>query len=442
MPYFFLSLRQVFAGTGVLFFSLFLLLLGGGLQGSLVSIRGTDEGFSTLVLSIISTGYYVGYFSGAIIVPMWLKRVGYIRVFAALVAMASVAAIIYPMFIDKNLWFAMRVLTGFCFAGIFMVCESWLNSQTYNENRGKVLSMYLIIIFVGMTTGQFLLNIGDINGYFLFALGSIVISVASVPLLLTTRPAPVIDESTVTLTIRQLYRRSPLGVVSSFFANFMNGTIIGLAAIYAKSIGLPIEQIAWFVASAYIGVIIFQLPIGYLSDRIDRRYMMIFLCLSAAAISLWATNLHDSQWLILSVGLLGGVALPMYAICIAHVNDRLKPEEVLPATTALLKIAGVGNMVAPLFTGWLMVQWGVEWFFGAVGVAAAIVALFAMYRTTQADLDIDEQSDYAPIGAMTATSATLSLAHEGIQLEFDFGEAHRKPADAEYMTIDSEDEML
>ncbi len=431
MSYFIPSLQQVFAGTSVLFFSLFLLLLGGGLQGSLVSIRGTDEGFSTIILSIISTGYYVGYFSGSLIVPLWLKRVGYIRVFAALVAVASVAAIIYPMIIDKGIWLAMRVLTGFCFAGIFMVCESWLNSQTYNENRGKVLGMYLIIIFVGMTVGQFLLNIGDISGYFLFALSSVAISVASVPLLLTTRPAPIIDESTVTLSIRQLYKRSPLGVVSAFSANFMNGTIIGLAAIYAKSINLPIEHIAWFVASAYIGVVIFQLPIGYLSDRIDRRYVMILLCLSTAVVSLWASNLHDSQWLILSVGLLGGVALPMYALCIAHVNDRLAPEEVLPATTALLKISGIGNMIAPLFTGWLMVQWGVAWFFGSVGIAAVVTALFALYRITQADVDIDEQSDYAPIGAMTATVATLSLAHEGIQLEFDFGEEHRKPTDVE-----------
>lgn len=436
----FQSLHAMFAGTTTLFLSLFLLLLGGGLQGSLVSVRGADEGFSTLTLSLISTGFYVGYFTGSMVVQSWLKRVGYIRVFAALVALASVAAIAYPMFIDAATWFFMRVLTGFSFAGIYMVCESWLNSQTHNDNRGKVLGMYLIVIFLGLAVGQFLLNFGDISGYFLFALGSIIVSLASVPLLLTKRPAPTIEESTSNLSIFQLYKRSPLGAVSAFFANYMNGSIVGLSAIYAKNIGMPTGQIALFVASAYIGVILLQLPIGYLSDRIDRRKAIIGLCLVIVGVSLWSMMPQTGHSLTISFGLLGGVAFPLYAICVAYVNDRLEPEEVLPATTALIKVAGIGNMVAPLLTGWLMVYLGEEWFFGAVAVTGAMVAVFGLYRMTKVDIDVEEQSDYVPLGAMTTTAASHQLAHEGIQLEFDFGEAYQKPPNSEIMEENDDNE--
>ncbi len=413
----------IFAGTGVLFLSLFCLLLGAGLQGSLISIRGVDEGFSTFFLSMISTGYYAGFFLGSFVIPIWLKRVGYIRVYAALVAVASVAAVAYAMYVDKYAWFSMRALTGFCLSGIFLVCESWLNTQTHNDNRAKVLSMYVVILFLGMTGGQFLLNYGDISGYFLFAFSSVVVSIASVPLLLTTRPAPVIEETTASLSILELYQRSPLGTISSFFANYINGTMMGLAAIYAKSIGMQTHEIALFVASAYLGVIIFQLPLGYLSDRIDRRKVIIAMCLFAAFITIFAMRTSDNHHLIGLFFLLGGVAFPLYAICIAYVHDRLEPEEILPATTALLKICGIANMISPMITGWIMVKFGIEWFFGMTGIAAMCIAVVGLYRVAQSgDFEVEEQTEFAPMGAVT-TAATMSLTHEGIQLEFDFGDS-------------------
>lgn len=261
MRHFLYNMNVMFAGTWVLFSSLFLMMLGAGLQGSLLGIRGADEGFSTLTLSLISTGFYLGYLAGSIAVPIWLKRVGYIRVFAALVAVASVAAIAYAMMVEQYIWLLMRVLTGFCFAGIFMVSESWLNTQTHNDNRAKVLGVYVIVLFLGMAIGQLMLSLGDVSGYFLFALGSVVISLAAVPLLLATRPAPVIEESAVTLNVFKVYKRSPLGVISVFFASVINGGIVGMAAIYAKTIDMPTDKIALFVASAYIGVIFLQFPI-------------------------------------------------------------------------------------------------------------------------------------------------------------------------------------
>lgn len=421
------NLSTMFAGMGVLFVSLFLMMLGAGLQGSLLGIRGDNEGFSTLTLSLIASGYYVGFFGGSVIVPNLLKRVGYIRVFAALIAISSVAAVAYAMFVEQYTWFAMRVLTGFCFAGIYMVAESWLNSQTHNENRAKVLSTYVIVLFVGMSVGQLFLNFGDINGYYLFAMASVIISVASVPLLLTKRPAPLVEETATTLSMWTLFKRSPFGAVASFSANFINGAIVGMAAIYAKTAGMPTEQIALFVASAFVGVIVFQFPIGLLTDRMDRRKAIIGLCILSTVISATAMTVSDTTTLIILFALLGGVSLPLYAVCIAYVNDRLNPEEILPATSSLIKISGIANMIAPTLVGYLMTNIGTQWFFGSVTVVAAATVAFGIYRMVMGDnIVIEEQGEYAPIGVAT-TAATLSLAHEGVQLEFDFGEAHRKP---------------
>lgn len=417
----------MFAGMGMLFFSLFLMMLGGGLQGSLLGIRGDNEGFSTLMLSLISSGYYLGFFGGSVIVPNLLKRVGYIRVFAAMIAISSVAAVAYAMFVDQYVWFAMRALTGFCFAGIYMVAESWLNSQTHNENRAKVLSSYVIVLFVGMSVGQLFLNFGDINGYYLFAMASVIISVASVPLLLTKRPAPQIEESNTTLSLIKLFKRSPFGATASFLSNFINGAIVGMAAIYAKTIGMPTDKISLFVASAFIGVIIFQFPIGFLTDRMDRRKAIVILCAITTVISAVAMSVTDTNNLILLFGLLGGIALTLYAVCLAYINDRLNPEEILPASSSLIKISGIGNMIAPILVGYLMTNVGVEWFFGSVTVVAAIIVAFGIYRMLKGqDIIVEEQGDFAHIGVAT-TAATLSLAHEGVQLEFDFGDAHRKP---------------
>ncbi len=433
--------NALFSGTWTLFFSLFLMLLGAGLQSSLLGIRGSDEGFSTLTLSVIATSYYIGYFGGSFVIPHLLKRVGYIRVFAALVAVASVAAVAYAMFIEQYSWFAMRLMTGFCFAGIYMTVESWLNSQTYNENRAKVLSMYVIITFVGMSVGQILLNIGDINGYFLFALSSVIISLASVPLLLTARPAPLVEESTATLSILKLFKRSPLGVFSSFFVNFMNGGVVAMAAIYAKSIDIPTDKISLFIASAFIGVIILQFPIGFISDRLDRRRVIITVNFLAVVVAFIAMNTNDINYLIFWFGLLGGLTLPLYAVSIAYINDRLEPEEVLPATSALVKISGIGNMFAPILIGYIMVKYGEQWFFGCVGIAAMLIVLFGLYRMTISDdIDVEEQSEYIPFG-VDATAATLSLAHESVQMEFDFGEEHRRPPEAMFNREDDKENI-
>ena len=200
-----------------------------------------------------------------------------------------------------------------------------------------------------------------------------------------------------------------------------------MAAIYAKTIDMPTEKISLFVASAFVGVIIFQLPIGYLSDRTDRRKVIIGLSALSIVIVILSINSVNPNILIALFSLLGGLTLPLYAVCLAYVNDRLKPYEVLSANSALLKVSGVGSMISPLVVGYMMMNYGVSWFFGVVGIVAGIIVLFGFYRIIKGqNVDIDEQGDYAPIGIGT-TAATMLLTSEGMQLEFDFGEACIKP---------------
>ncbi len=400
------SAVSIFSGTGILLGCLFVLMLGSGLQGSLVSIRASDEGFSMIAISSISTSYYAGFFMGSIVIPILLKRVGYIRVYAALVAIASVAAVAYAMLVGEIYWVIMRLVSGVCFAGIFMICESWLNTQTHNDNRAKVLSLYVVVLYLGLMAGQFLLNYGDISGYFLFALGSVVISLASVPLLLTTRPAPVIEETVSSLSVKQLYKRSPLGAVATFFVNYMNGTFAGLGAIFAKNIGMSTSQIALFIAASFFGVIIFQMPIGYLSDKVDRRKVLIIISALLVVVAAAAVEL-DKEWLIYVSFALGALLYPMYALCIAYVNDRLEPEEILPATSALLKISGTGNMISPLITGWIMVQYGAAWFFGVLAIVAAIIVGFGLYRAAVHDIDTEHQTEFSPILILAKNTESL-----------------------------------
>ncbi|MPV85929.1 MFS transporter [Ostreibacterium oceani] len=424
-----LSTQRLLGGTLMLFISLFLMMLGNGLQGSLLSIRGGDEGFSTLALSIVMTGYYIGYYMGSYITPTYIKRVGYVRVFAAMVAFASVAALIYAMWVTEHAWFLMRFLTGFSFAGIYVVAESWLNYQTHNENRAKVLAVYVIVLYLGMVAGQAFLNLADTNGYFLFALSSVVISIAAVPLLLTSRPSPVIEE-TDSMSIKQLYRRSPLGVVSVFLTNYVCGGLLAMSAIYAKSIGMTTKEISIFISSAFIGIILFQFPIGYISDRIDRRKVIITLGFVGALLTAVAVLVDTFLLLVLVFGLFGGLILPLYAICIAYVNDRLTPQEILPATSVLLKISGIAQMFAPISIGYMMSVYGVQAYFVVLGVVCLAIALFGLYRamTSANQVDVEDMSDYTPM-VMNATVSSFSLAHDNLQLEFDFSGAQNPPDD-------------
>ena len=260
----------VLRNSWALLLGVMLLMLGNGIQGTLLGIRGKIEGFSPLEMSWVMSAYYAGFLGGSRLTPEMIRRVGHVRVFAALGSMVSAALILYPVTLDWIAWSAIRVIVGFCFSGIYITAESWLNSSSTNETRGQALSAYMIMQMIGVIASQALLNLRDPGGFDLFVISSILVSVAFTPILLSAGAAPSF-ERTQALSIPKLFRTSPLGCVGMFLMGGVFAAQFGMASVWGSEVGLSVRNLSIFVGSIYVGGLVLQYPIGWASDRFDRR---------------------------------------------------------------------------------------------------------------------------------------------------------------------------
>ncbi len=368
------------------------MMLGNGLQGTLLGLRASLEGFETVTTGIMMSGYFIGIFVGSVFAPRLVGRVGHIRVFAALASAASIAILIHGLYINPVTWFCMRLLTGISYAGLYVVTESWLNDRAGNETRGKLLSIYMVIVTLGLGCGQFLLNLADPAKTDLFILVSVVVSFGLIPMLLTARPAPVFEMSSK-MSLRQLFAASPLAVISNTLTGVAHGTIFGLGAVYARQKGFDTEAVSIFMACFLFGGLAFQWPLGLLSDRIDRRNVMAIMAGLAVLMTLLAVLLPAGGTPFFAViALLGGAAMPMYSLCIAYANDRLEPEQIVAASGSLVMVAGIGLSTGPIVVSFLMAQFGTDYYFAGIGAAFAAIFGFAVYRMGQRPgVDLEDQ---------------------------------------------------
>lgn len=356
------------------------MMLGNGLQGTLLGLRATMEGFPTFVTGIMMSGYYIGIFAGSMVAPRLVKRVGHIRVFAALASLASISILIHGLYVNAATWTLMRLITGLSYAGLYVVAESWLNDRASNETRGQVLSVYMVITTLGLGGGQFLLNLSDPLQIELFVLVSVIVSFGLIPILLTVRPAPGF-ETAGSMSLKDLYNASPLAVFSNCLTGVAHGTIFGLGAVYAAQELQGIEQVSLFMACFLLGSLIFQWPIGWLADHINRRVTMIGLCSLAIAACILALFVPKGSIIYFSIiVLLGGAAMPMYSLSIAYANDRLEPEQIVAASGSLVMVAGIGLSAGPIVISYLMGQFGTSYFFVGIAAAFAAILVFATYR--------------------------------------------------------------
>ncbi|VDC31856.1 MFS transporter [Pseudogemmobacter humi] len=374
---------RVILSTWPLLLGVLLLMVGNGVQGSLLGIRGTLESFGTFQLSIVMSAYFLGFLLGSRFAPGMIQHVGHIRVFAALGSLISAVLVLYPMLIDWQAWALMRIIIGFGFAGIYITAESWLNDIATNETRGQALSAYMIVQMLGIVASQALLAFGDPFGYELFLIPSVLVSLAFLPLLLASYPSPKF-ETGERLGFRELYRISPLGCVGIFLIGGVFSAMFGMAAVWGTVSLLSIRQIALFTSALYIGGLILQYPIGKLSDRVDRRKIILWLSVAAAAVMAVATTFALPFPLLLVVAaLLGGITYPVYGLILAYTNDYLSKEQMAAASAGLLFINGIGSIFGPLITGWLMGVVGPRGFFLFVGVLYAALAGYAAWRMTR-----------------------------------------------------------
>ena len=302
---------QVLSSAWALLLGMGMLMIGNGLQGTILGVRGDLEGFSTLQMSFVMSAYFVGFLGGSRMAPEMIRRVGHVRVFAALASLISAVMILYPAITNPFAWMAGRVLIGFCFSGVYVTAESWLNNAATNENRGKSLSLYMIVQMIGIVGAQGILVLADPSGYELFVIASVAVSISFAPILLSISPTPAFD-TTKPMSLKELFKISPLGVTGMFLLGGVFSAQFGMAAVYGSEAGLTIGQISLFVSAFYVGALIVQYPLGWLSDRMDRRVLIMLASAVGSAGALLAVILGSYfEFLLISAFLIGGMSNPL-----------------------------------------------------------------------------------------------------------------------------------
>jgi MFS family permease len=406
-------IASVLRNTWPLFLGMAFLMLGNGLQGTLVSWRATYEGFSPSVTGWIMTGYYAGFLAGSLFTPYLINGVGYIRVFAALASLASTAVLIQILFINPETWFAMRLLTGFCFAGTYVIVESWLNAASDNKSRGQMLSFYMLISFGGMAGGQWLLKLAHPSGFTLFVLSSILLSLALVPILIRRVETPEVT-SGARISILELMRISPAGVFTIFISAIATGSMFAMGAVFAVKTGMTVTNTAIFMSSFIAAGALAQWPLGWLSDQIDRRIVIFGSGFIAAILCVVLLQLSPQQAVFYIVfAALGFFALPMYSIAVAHTNDRLNPEQMTGASSTIVLILGIGSLLGPILAGYLLTTFGPSGYLLQLGVINFLIALGMIYFIIQREAVAQEdQTHYQAVPPRSTGVAMEAVAHE------------------------------
>lgn len=401
----------VAAASWALFTGIALLMLGNGLQGSLLGIRSEVEGFSTAATGAVMTCYFIGFLAGSRAATRALMTVGHIRVFAALASMASTATLVHALAVTPITWGLMRFTTGLCMAGLYVVFESWINDLATNANRGKFLAVYMAVTMGGVAGGQFLLNLADPSGFELFVIASVLVSLSLVPVSLSGRSAPP-TRVPEPMSLGALARIVPTGLTVSALVGMAHGSLLGMGAVYATRAGLSPAQVAVFMGAPMAGGVVLQFPIGMLSDRVPRRGVMFAVAIAASVVAtglvLVAPGSVASYALMFAVG---GFSFPLYSLGIAYTNDWIKPEQSMGASSSLVTMNGLGAIVGPVMAAGLILFLGNNMFFVSLIVTHGAIAAYLAYRIVSRDaLPLSRQGRFIPIPARASAMAIGALA--------------------------------
>lgn len=396
--------------TWPLLIGILLLMAGNGLHGTLISVRGDLENFSPQLMGYVIAAYYAGYLGGALFTPKMLKRVGHVRVFAALASLVSAAFVLYPAFVHPLWWVVLRFVVGFCFSGIYVTAESWLNDMAPNEHRGKLLSVYLIMHMLGNVIGQGGLLLADPGGYTLFIIMSVIVSVAFTPILLSVSRTPVQEESR-SISFRELYIASPLGFVGTLILGAVLSGLFSMSSVYATAESWTLLDISKIVVSVSVGALLFQYPIGLLSDKYDRR--ILIMAATGAGMVFCAMALVFKESILLTIvftGLAGGTALPLYGLLVAYTNDYVERDKMTSVSGALMFMNGLGATAGPIIIGYAMSLAGPNGYFICIIVLMGAIFGYAFYRMFRRAA-VENMSPYSPLSPRS-TSVAMKIVHD------------------------------
>ncbi len=371
------SLRSVFS----LMLSTSLMMVGFGLASYVLPVRSVAEGWSTLVISWIATGYTLGFTISCVITPKFVARVGHVRVFAALITLLSVAILMCGLVVDWRAWIFFRAISGFAISGSYLVIESWLNERVTNENRGMLFSLYLITTMLGTIGGQYLVPLGDPTNSSLFILCGVLFSLALLPTALSSSAMPA-PPTQAKFDVPGLYRRSPVAVVGAFLAGAMSGAWLNLGGVFTQKIGLSTAEGATLLAALLAGSAVSQIPIGRTSDRMDRRIVMVGCGIVGVISCLAMVTFVGAGPLVLYViaAFVGSVLFPIYALNVAHANDLARPNEYVEVSSGMMITYGMGTISGPLMVGPVMDGFGPASLFLLLAVYFALYAAYAAWR--------------------------------------------------------------
>jgi MFS family permease len=427
---------KIIINSWALFTGFGIIVISHGFQGNLLGIRTVIEDFNFIATGTMMSGYFVGFFIGATVVPKLVTKVGHIRVFAAFASMASLSSLIHIVFVDPYVWILARFLTGFSMIGIFIIVESWLNDRANNKTRGKVLSLYMFITYVGMALGNLLLNVSNPKDYEPFILISLLFSIALIPILLTKRKPPKFKKNS-SIKIKELFKISPFGSVSMFCTGFIFAPIFSLLSVYAITMKLTIFETSLLLVGVMLAGALFQWPIGSISDKYDRRKIIIGSSIAAVFFSLsvifvsgagnslpnlfiestvsfnYFSSVLDKTKLFIFIILLSGVTLPLFSLNLALVNDYIPKEKFVAAGGGLNIIFGLGAIAGPVMCSTLMHFLGPNGFFIHILVFLFTIIIFGFYRLSQREIENNPESTFTPL--------PTTITPLGIELDPDTG---------------------
>lgn len=398
------SLRSAFS----LLLGIGILLMGSGLMGTLLALRAVEEGFSELAIGIVMAAFFLGYILGSWWIPSVITRVGHIRTFASLAALAAVAALLHGLWVDPVVWAMLRLVTGISLLGSYMVIESWLNEQV-TERRGQVFAIYMTVALLSLGAGQYLLLLYGPDLLQSFMLVAMLFALGLVPIALTpvTQPVPMKTER---LPLRELFHRAPSGFVGAWVSGLLTGSFWGMAAVFARDAGLNDSAIAAFLSAAIVGGALFQYPIGRVSDFFDRRKAMLTVAFLTGLGAL-GLALIQAEALLLLVGISmgwGAFAFSLYALSVAQTYDRLQPSEALGATRGLLLVNGIGSTLGPLAAGSLMAFGGATAYpFGMLGLLGAFSIYLLIDLRLHPAVPAPERADFVPVMRTSPVAAEI-----------------------------------
>ena len=397
---------------GALLSGVALLLLGTGLMNTLLALRGSAEGFSDQTLGLLGSAYFLGFIAGTYVCPRLVRRMGHIRSFAFFCAATAVFLLLHSLIIHAGFWFVLRLLTGISLVGLYMVIESWLNTQAPGERRGQVFAVYMVVNLLALAVAQQMLRIDSPLMFTLFAVGSVFLMLAILPVTMTRLPQPTISDAP-SMSLRHLWDVAPVAFSGALLSGVAMGAFWGLGAVWAARMGMATADIASFVSLVIITGAVMQWPLGLLSDRIDRRVALALIAgISAVGGLLMAILGAYGNAMLLGAMVFGAGAFAAYPVVVAHLVDHLHQEEILAGSSALLLVQGAGSALGPTLAGALMsatVPSALPLFFAVMFGLCSALALLQSRKIK--DIIVDEPAHFVPM-VRTSTASLEMMAED------------------------------